>query len=137
MKPNHRSYAGRALLLSLLLVCSGCVSIIDRSTELAVPVGAALDPTSRLYQMDTLVVMGYLRCFDGLTRLYATYDEAERSAVLNSITLVREGEEAVCPAAGEIELAHCSYRGRLLLRDQYTAPWFIVDEFLQCTDFGA
>ena len=137
MKPDGWPYVRRVLAVVLLLGCSGCVSVIDRTTELAVPVGAALDPTSRLYQMDTLVVMGYLRCFDGLTRLYATYDEAERSAVLNSITLVHEGEESVCPSAGEIELAHCSYRGRLLLRDQYTAPWFIVDEFLQCTDFGA
>ena len=122
--------------IALAATTAGCVTPITSSTELAVPVAAVLDPTSRLYRMEQLVVMGYLRCFDDLTRLYATYDEAERSSLLNSITVLREGETAGCPLQGEIELAHCSYRGRMLLRDQYSAPWLVVDEFLQCNDFG-
>ena len=97
--------------LCLLVALTGCATIIDERTEVAVPVSAVLDPTSRLFHMDQIVVMGYLRCFDDLSRLYATYDEAQRSALLNSITIVRESgtddDTDSCPAEGEIELALC------------------------------
>lgn len=136
---GHTFTTRAAICLCLLVAVAGCATTIDKRTEVAVPVSAVLDPTSRLFHMDQIVVMGYLRCFDDLSRLYATYDEAQRSALLNSITIVRESvtddDTDSCPAEGEIELALCSYRGSLLLRDQYTAPWLIVDELLQCNEF--
>lgn len=117
-----------------MALSSGCSSI-NPQQQYAVPVAAVLDPTSALYQLDTLVVMGYLRCNDDLTRLYTTYDEARRATLMNLITVVRPGEQAGCPAQGEVELAHCSYRGKLTLPDAYAAPQLVVEELLNCTSF--
>ncbi|MEM9621072.1 MAG: hypothetical protein AAF993_05435 [Pseudomonadota bacterium] len=126
----------RSAITSLLLVMTmtACTQI-NPQQQYAVPVAAVLDPTSELYQLETLVVQGYLRCTDDLTRLYTTYDEARRATLLNLITVVRESAEPVCPADGEVELAHCSYRGTLALPDAYGAPQLITEELLNCTSF--
>ncbi len=116
-----------------LVGLSGCNSI-DPQQQYSVPVAAVLDPTSNLYQLDSLVVMGYLRCHNDLTRLYSTFDEAQRATLLNLITIVR-ADSGTCPAEGEIELGHCSYRGKLALPDDYSAPQLVMEELLNCTQF--
>ncbi len=120
------------LLLTLLL--GGCAQV-NPQQQYSVPVAAALDPTSDLYQLDSLVVMGYLRCYNDLTRLYATFDEAKRATLLNLITVVRGDGSTACPADGEVELAHCSYRGKLAIADEYSAPQLLMEELLNCTSF--
>ena len=135
MKFSRAPWRLASLFISLALL-AGCVNQPDTHSEIVVPVTAVLDPTSRLYQLDQLVVVGYLRCFNDLTRLYATFDEAKRSSLLNSITLIKQDEAVACPDKGEIELAHCSYRGHMSLQDRYSTPRLLVDEFLHCTDLG-
>jgi hypothetical protein len=121
--------------IAFILSFTGC-TIIDTRSELVVPVTAVLDPTSRLYQHDQIVVIGYLRCFGKLTRLYSTFDEANRASLINSITVVKQEDDLSCPGKDEMELAYCSYRGKMSLPDRYSAPTLIVDKFLQCTDLG-
>ena len=126
-----------SLLLFAVVALPGCVVVeAPIQGEIAVPVTAVLDPTSALYELDQLVVIGYLKCFDDLSRLYATYDEAQRASLLNAITVVKPDGATACPADGETELGHCSYRGKMTLQDQYSNPRLMVDEFLHCTDFG-
>lgn len=127
------------LILVIAVALSGCTMVEPAPVEvgeIAVPVTAVLDPTSALYTLDQLVVIGYLKCFDDLSRLYATYDEAQRASLLNAITIVKPDGANACPAEGETELGHCSYRGKMTLQDNYSNPRLIVDEFLHCTDFG-
>ena len=126
--------AVRITLFALGLTLCGCTTV-NTNQQYSVPVAAVLDPTSQLYQLDSLVVMGYLRCHNDLTRLYTTFDEAKRATLLNLITVVRDAGDTVCPAPGEVELAHCSYRGSLALQDDYSAPQLVMEELLNCTSF--
>ena len=125
----------RGSVIALILCFGGC-TILDPHSEMVVPVTAVLDPTSRLYQLEQIVVIGYLRCFGELTRLYSTYDEAKRASLINSITVVKNETALDCPGGNETELAYCSYRGSMSLPDRYSAPQLNVDEFLQCSDLG-
>jgi len=135
---HTRAYQSKRWLPGLLVLLLGGCAFTQQPlpNQIGVPVTAVLDPTSRLYEVEQLVVSGYLLCFDDLTRLYATYDEAKRASLLNSITVVKAANAAQCGTEGEIELAHCSYRGRMNLANEYANPQLTNSEFLQCTDFG-